>query len=61
MSRDIVADIGTSVRTGRSGVRIPAEQVVFFFSITSRPALGPNQPPIRSLPAFVPGGEAGGA
>jgi hypothetical protein len=34
-----------------TGVRLPAAAKVFTFSTESRPALGPNQPPIQWVPA----------
>jgi hypothetical protein len=53
-SHDIAADIGTRLRTGPSGLRIPTEQLVSLFSISSRSALGSAQPPIRCVPGFFP-------
>jgi hypothetical protein len=49
-SQDIAADIGTRLRTESSGFRTPTEQLVSLFSIPSRSALGPAQPPIRWVP-----------
>ena len=42
-------------RTGRSGIRIPAERRNFPLLQTFRPALEPKKPPIQQVPAFFPG------
>jgi hypothetical protein len=43
-SQDSVVHIVTGLWTGQSGVPIPWGKEIFFFSKTSRPALGPTQP-----------------
>jgi hypothetical protein len=49
--------IMTRLRVGRSGVPIPVRVRHFSLLQTSRPALGPTQPPISRISGFFPGGK----
>jgi hypothetical protein len=53
-NRDISDSIGTWLRTGWSGVRIPGRQEIFLLPKTSRPVLGLTLPPIQWVPGFFP-------
>jgi hypothetical protein len=57
----IIIIIGTRLRAGRSGIRIPAgaRDVSVFQNV--KPVLGLAQPLIRWLPWFFPVGKAAGA
>jgi hypothetical protein len=50
----------TRLQTRRMGFD-PQQGRILFFSTTSRPTLGPPQPPIQSVPEFFPRGKAAGA
>jgi hypothetical protein len=47
--------IATRLRAGRYGVRMPAGAEICLFFGTSRPGLGPTQPPIKCVSGFFPG------
>ena len=55
LSRDSSVGIVTRIRDGRSGFRISAMAKDLFFSKTSRPAVGPTQPPTKWVPGIFPG------
>jgi hypothetical protein len=55
LSRDSSVGIVTRIRDGRSGFRILAMAKYFFLSKTSRPAVGPTQPPTKWVPGIFPG------
>jgi hypothetical protein len=53
-----VAGLVTRIRTGQSGVLIPAVSDDFLFSRISRQALESTRPPIQWVPVFFPGDKA---
>jgi hypothetical protein len=48
------------LQAGWFGVRTPVGARDFLFSITFRPALEPNQPPVKSVPGRFPRGQVAG-
>jgi hypothetical protein len=56
----IATDYGLDDRA--IGVRVPVGSRTFAFSMSSRPALRPTQPPIQWVPGlFLPSGKVAGA
>jgi hypothetical protein len=45
----------TRLRAGRLDFDSQQGKIIFLIAIESRPALGPNQPPIQGYPGFYPG------
>jgi hypothetical protein len=62
MRRDSSVSIVTSIWAGRPGFhsRHQQQQGVFLFPKSSRPTLGPTQPPIQWVLDFFPGSKAAG-
>ena len=58
MNRDIMVDMVTMLRDGKSGVRILPRAREFFFSRTSNPTLGSIQPPIQWVKMFISWGKS---
>jgi hypothetical protein len=54
-SRDSAVGIetGYGLDNQRVGFRVPVRVTNFFFSTSSRPALGPTQPPFQWLPGIL--------
>lgn len=53
----IIVHLISRLRTGSSGVRIPAGQEIFPFSNASRQAMGSYQPSVHWAPGFFVGVE----
>jgi len=51
-------NLGTGLRVGRSGIRIPEGQEMYLLTRTSRRALGSIQPRIQLLPEIFHGAKA---
>jgi hypothetical protein len=58
MARNMRSPYSGSLRTGRSGVRIPLKAIL---SQPSRPALRSTKPPVQGVPALFSGDKAAGA
>ena len=58
VGRDGVVDIATRYGLDGPGIESRWGQD---FPHTSRPALGPTQPPVQCAPGLLPGGKAAGA
>jgi hypothetical protein len=63
LSRDssVVLATGYGLEDQGDGSSSPSRVKNFHFSISSRPALGCSQPPIKRVPGLFPGGKAEGA
>jgi len=55
----VVQSVVNTAWAGRCGVRIPLKKTLF--SKTSRPVLGPTQPPVQWVVGFFPGDKAADA
>jgi len=53
MKEHMVVGVATRPRAGWAGVRLPTTVKTFLLSETSRPHLGPTQPPIECVPGFL--------
>jgi hypothetical protein len=61
-SQDLLSRYSDGIQAGRPGFVYRQWQEIFLYSTASRPALGPTQPPIYSVPkAFSPGLKLSGA
>jgi hypothetical protein len=54
---EFVVSIVSTLRAGRSGFEFWQAQNFFISSESSRPALGPTQPPVQCVPWFFPEGK----
>jgi len=59
--RNISLSVVTIPRDGRLGFRTEQKQGLFLYATASRPALGPNYPPIHWVSGAFPGSKVAGA